>query len=148
MDDNRGDGATQALAARAAGALFAADRAAHGAGIELVSVGPGEAAMTMTVDDAMLNGHGTCHGGYLFLLADSTFAYACNSHNQRTVAAHGDISFVRPVGPGEVLTARGREVWRAGRNGICDVTVTDHSGTTVAVFRGRSRTVGGPVAED
>lgn len=139
--------AAQDLAERAGRAMYDADMASRGLGIELVSVGPGTAVMTMTVRDTMVNGHGICHGGFVFLLADSTFAYACNGYNERTVAAHADISFVRAVKRGDVLTATGREVWREGRNGIYDMTVTDQAGTTVAVFRGRSRTIGGPVVE-
>jgi acyl-CoA thioesterase len=135
----------QDLAERSARAMWDADQASRGLGMALVSVAPGEAVMTMTVGDAMVNGHGICHGGYMFLLADSTFAYACNSRNERTVAAHADISFLRAARLGDVLTARGREVWREGRNGIYDMVVTDHNGQTVALFRGRSRTIGGPV---
>ena len=135
----------QDLAERSARAMWDADQASRGLGMALVSVAPGEAVMTMTVGDAMVNGHGICHGGYMFLLADSTFAFACNSRNERTVAAHCDISFVKAARLGDVLTARGREVWREGRNGIYDMVVTDHNGQTVALFRGRSRTIGGPV---
>ena len=135
----------QDLAERSARAMWDADKASRGLGMALVSVAPGEAVMTMTVADTMVNGHGICHGGYMFLLADSTFAFACNSRNERTVAAHCDISFVKAARLGDVLTARGREVWREGRNGIYDMVVTDHNGATVALFRGRSRTIGGPV---
>jgi acyl-CoA thioesterase len=141
------DAAAQDLAERAGRTMYDADKASQGLGMELVSVGPGTAVMTMTVRDTMVNGHGICHGGYMFLLADSTFAFACNSYNERTVAAHCDISFVKAVRLGDVLTATGREAWRQGRNGIYDMTVTDQNGETVAVFRGRSRTIGGAVVE-
>lgn len=137
----------QDIAERSARAMYDSDKASRNLGMTLTAVAPGEATMTMTVRETMVNGHGICHGGYMFLLADSTFAFACNSYNERAVAAHCDISFVKPVKLGDVLTARGREVWREGRNGIYDITVTDQTGATVAEFRGRSRTIGGPVIE-
>ena len=138
----------QALAERAAAAMFDSDRASRSLGMQLVSISPGEATMTMTVREDMLNGHGICHGGFMFLLADSTFAFACNSHNRSTVAAHADISFVKAVALNDVLTARGSETFREGRNGIYDIVVTDQDGATVAHFRGKSRTISGSVVPE
>jgi acyl-CoA thioesterase len=109
-------------------------------GIELVDLGDGSATVTMTVSDWMVNGHAIGHGGYVFLLADTAFACACNSHGPVTVAAHAEITFVRPVSIGDVLTARAVERQRFGRSGVYDVTVsTDRA--VVAEFRGLSRTI-------
>jgi len=99
--------------------------------------------MTMTVRPDMLNGHRICHGGFIFALADSTFAFACNTYNQLTVAQQNQITYLNPGKAGEVLTARADEVSRTGRSGIYDVTVTGEDGRTVALFRGLSRTVKG-----
>lgn len=123
-------------------AMFAADQASQGLGIELVESGTGFAVLRMTVTAAMLNGHGTAHGGYLFLFADSAFGCACNSHGPVTVAAAADITFVAPAHEGDVLLATARERTRYGRSGIYDVTVSDGD-RTVAEFRGRSRSVRG-----
>jgi acyl-CoA thioesterase len=117
------------------------DTAARGLGIELLDAGNGAATVRMAVTAAMVNGHGIAHGGYLFLLADTAFACACNSHGPVTVAAGADISFLRPVRVGDVLVASAAERARSGRSGIYDVTVT-RDGAVVAEFRGRSRTVG------
>ena len=91
----------------------------------------------------MTNGHKTCHGGYIFTLADSAFAFACNTYNQRTVAQMAAVSFLAPAFEGDLLTATAQEVWRQGRGGIYDVRVTNQSGTPIAEFRGHSRTVKG-----
>jgi acyl-CoA thioesterase len=131
------------VARRSAEAMLSADVASSSAGVALVDVGPGRAVMTMTLTPAMLNGHGIAHGGYVFLLADSAFAVACNSHGVRTVAAGCDISYLGPVEAGDVLTAVAEERVPAGRNGICDVTVRRADGMVVAEMRGRSRTIGG-----
>ncbi len=120
--------------------MFAADRASRELGIELLAVGPGTATLRMTISDAMVNGHGIAHGGFVFLLADSAFACACNSHGPVTVAAAADIDFVAPVRLGDVLTATAAERVRFGRSGVTDVTVR-RDGETVAEFRGRSRTL-------
>ncbi|MFI6082771.1 hydroxyphenylacetyl-CoA thioesterase PaaI [Streptomyces sp. NPDC051217] len=128
-------------AAAASGAgreYFAADPTARSLGIALVETGPGRATLRMSVRADMVNGHGTAHGGYLFLLADSAFACACNSHGPVTVAAGADIDFVRPAHEGDVLTATARERTRLGRGGIYDVTVT-RGDDVLAEFRGRSR---------
>ena len=123
-------------------AMFAADLASRGLGIELLDAGPGTAVLRMTVTADMVNGHGTAHGGYLFLLADSAFACACNSHGPVTVAAGADIDFVAPAHEGDLLTATARERTRFGRSGICDVTVR-RGDQVIAEFRGRSRELRG-----
>lgn len=123
------------------GAMFAADAASRGLGIELLSAGEGAAVVRMTVTAAMLNGHGIAHGGYVFLLADTAFACACNSRGPVTVASGADVSFTAPVHEGDVLTATAHERSRHGRNGIYDVTVR-RAETVVAEFRGRSRALG------
>ncbi|MEY9836774.1 hydroxyphenylacetyl-CoA thioesterase PaaI [Streptacidiphilus sp. EB103A] len=120
--------------------MFAADAASLGLGIELLEAGAGEAVLRMAVTPAMVNGHGLAHGGYLFLLADSAFACACNSHGPVTVAAGGDIDFVAPAHEGDVLVATAQERARFGRSGIYDVTVRRGS-ELIAEFRGRSRTL-------
>lgn len=145
---------TQAMSDGAAQTMFAADQASQGLGITLLEAGGGAARVRMTVTASMVNGHGIAHGGYLFLLADTAFACACNSHGPVTVASGADISFVRPVLEGDVLTAVARERTRYGRSGLYDVSVLRgggggggadgrEGGSIVAEFRGRSRTVGG-----
>lgn len=136
---------SQALAEACAAAMWARDRASSGLGMAIARIGPGEAVLTMTVRDDMVNGHGSCHGGFIFTLADSAFAFACNSYNITTVAASCDITFLRPARAGDVLSATARELYREGRNGIYDIAVTDQSGVAMAQFRGKSRTIGGPV---
>lgn len=133
------------VARACAAALWADDRASQGLGLTLDHVGPGEATLSMRVRDDMTNGHGTCHGGFLFALADSAFAFACNTYDQRAVAQHCSVTFLRPGKRGEVLTARAVERVREGRSGLYDVTVTDAAGQVVAEFRGHSRTVPGTV---
>lgn len=130
---------------RFAAEMLAADVASTALGITLVELAPGRAVARMAVTENMLNGHRICHGGYVFLLADTAFALACNSYGQATVAAGADVSFVRPVGPGETLVASAVERVRYGSSGIYDVTIATADGAVVAEFRGRSRTVGGPV---
>ncbi|MGW4500827.1 hydroxyphenylacetyl-CoA thioesterase PaaI [Micromonospora sp. NPDC004336] len=121
--------------------MFDADAASKGLGIELVEAGEGAAVARMRVTGAMVNGHAIAHGGFVFLLADTAFALACNSHGPVTVAAGGEITFVRPAREGDLLTARATERTRYGRSGIYDVTVTREGGEVVAEFRGRSRTL-------
>ncbi|MER7458688.1 hydroxyphenylacetyl-CoA thioesterase PaaI [Micromonospora sp. NPDC126480] len=124
--------------------MFDADVASRALGIELVEAGDGAAVARMRVTGAMVNGHAIAHGGYVFLLADTAFALACNSHGPATVAAGGDITFVRPAREGDLLVARATERTRYGRSGIYDVTVTRGAdGEVVAEFRGRSRTLNG-----
>jgi acyl-CoA thioesterase len=120
--------------------MFDRDAASRGLGIELLDAGDGQARVRMTVTAAMVNGHALAHGGYVFLLADTAFACACNSHGPVTVAAGGDISFLRPVRAGDELQAHAVERARSGRSGIYDVTVT-RDGEVVAEFRGRSRVI-------
>ena len=120
--------------------MFAADEASQRLGIELVEVDEGTAVLRKTVTKAMVNGHGIAHGGYVFLLADSAFACACNSHGPVTVASGADVTFVAPAYEGDVLTATAEEVTRFGRSGVYDVSVR-RGDEVVAVFRGRSRTI-------
>ena len=138
----------QVLAEACAAAMWARDRATTGLGMTLVRVAPGEAELAMTVGADMVNGHGMCHGGFIFTLADSAFAFACNSYNITTVAASCDIAFLKAARIGDRLNAVALEAYREGRNGIYDIVVTDGAGATVAHFRGKSRTVGGPVVEE
>lgn len=121
-------------------AMFATDRASRGMGMELLEAGDGSALVRMTVSADMINGHGTAHGGFIFALADTAFACACNSHGPVTVAAGADITFIAPVKEGDVLTASARERTRFGRSGIYDVTVL-RGADVVAEFRGRSRVI-------
>jgi acyl-CoA thioesterase len=128
-------------AARSARVMWENDRASQDLGMEIVSVEPGKAVLTMKVQDNMTNGHGTAHGGFIFTLADSAFAFACNSHGETTVAAHCSITYVRPGKLGDLLTAEAREISRVGRSGIYDVRVSI-DGVTIAEFRGHSRSLG------
>ncbi|MEU3985355.1 hydroxyphenylacetyl-CoA thioesterase PaaI [Streptomyces sp. NPDC026672] len=120
--------------------MFEADTASRGLGIELLEAGDGSAVVRMTVTAAMVNGHGIAHGGFVFTLADTAFACACNSRGPVTVAAGADITFTAPAREGDVLTAIAHERTRYGRSGIYDVTVL-RGETVVAEFRGRSRVV-------
>ena len=129
---------TQASAEQAANALYATDRASQGLGMRLTAVGPGTARVTMTVRADMTNGHGICHGGFIFALADSAFAFACNSHGEPTVAAGVSIDFVAPARLGDELTATAHEQWLGGRAGLYDMVVTGAGGTVIAHARGRS----------
>jgi acyl-CoA thioesterase len=133
-------------ARRAADAMWAADPASRGLGMDLLAVGPGTATLAMTVRETMTNGHGTAHGGFIFALADSAFAFACNSSGESTVAAQCAITFLKPGRAGDRLIATAREVATSGRSGIYDVRITrEAAGDTevVAEFRGHSRRVGG-----
>ncbi|MBW4051382.1 MAG: hydroxyphenylacetyl-CoA thioesterase PaaI [Proteobacteria bacterium] len=133
------------LAQLCAQALFANDQASSGLGIAIEEVGPGFARLRMAVRASMLNGHGTCHGGFIFALADSAFAAACNTHNAVTVAAAASIDFLAPAHLHDELTAEARELWRSKRNGIYEVSVSNQRGETVALFRGRSHCKGGQI---
>lgn len=130
------------LARACADAMWKEDDASKGLGMEIVEIGPGRATLALTVRPDMVNGQRIAHGGFIFTLADSAFAYACNSHNVRTVAAQGDITFIRPGNLGDRLVATAREVSRSGRSGIYDVRVTAND-AVIAEFRGHSRTIGG-----
>jgi acyl-CoA thioesterase len=120
-------------------AMYAADGASQGLGIKLEAIERGYAKMSMRVRADMLNGHNICHGGFVFTLADSTFAFACNSYNHITVAAGASIEFLAPAYQDEVLTAEAREQNLSGRTGFYDVTVTNQRGERIALFRGRSQ---------
>lgn len=131
------------LARACADAMWAEDAASRGLGMELIAVAPGQATLAMRVTERMVNGHGICHGGFIFTLADSAFAFACNTHNERAVAQHCSVTFVAPAELGDHLVARAVERQRAGRSGIYDITVTRDEGFIIAEFRGHSRTIGG-----
>ncbi|QLH16547.1 acyl-CoA thioesterase [Paracoccus pantotrophus] len=133
----------QELAEASAHAMWNDDSASQRLGMSLDHIAPGEATLSMTITEAMSNGHGNCHGGYIFTLADSAFAFACNSYNQLVVAQHCSISYLLPVRIGDRLTAQAREVSRRGRSGIYDIRITNQDGAHVAEFRGHSRTVKG-----
>ncbi len=133
----------QEIAQKSAALLWAEDNTAQEYGVRIDSVGPGEASLSMIVTRAMTNGHGIGHGGFIFLLADTAFAYACNSYNQRCVAQHCSITYLKPAREGSRLTATAREVRRIERSGIYDISVSDEAGAPIAEFRGYSRTVAG-----
>ena len=118
--------------------MMANDQACQALGIRVIHIAPGRATMTMTVRPDMLNGFAICHGGLITTLADSAFAYACNSYNELTVASGLSVDFVAPGREGDVLTAVAEEVSLAGRTGVYDVNVTNQRGERIAVFRGRS----------
>jgi acyl-CoA thioesterase len=125
------------------------DPASQALGLRIERIGPGEAALSMPVRPDMTNGHGTCHGGYIFLLADSAFAFACNSDGQKAVAEHCSITFLNPAQSGERLVAIAVERAKRPRSGIYDITVRNGEGTVIAEFRGHSRKLGGtPFASD
>jgi acyl-CoA thioesterase len=131
------------IARACAEAMWKEDDASKGLGMEIVDVSPGQATLAMTVGPHMVNGQRIAHGGFIFTLADSAFAFACNSHNERAVAAQGNISFIRPGKLGDRLVATAREISRSGRSGIYDVRVTTDDGEVIAEFRGHSRVIGG-----
>ncbi len=133
----------QELAEACANAMWNDDSASQRLGMSLDHVAPGEATLSMTITDQMTNGHGMCHGGYIFTLADSAFAFACNSYNQRVVAQTCSVTFLNPVELGARLTARAREISRRGRSGLYDVRVSDATGAVIAEFRGHSRVIKG-----
>jgi acyl-CoA thioesterase len=130
------------LARACAEAMWKEDDASKGLGMELIEVKPGSATLSMTIQPQMVNGQRIAHGGFIFTLADSAFAFACNTHNERAVAAQGSISFIRPGKLGDRLVATAREISRSGRSGIYDVRVTVDD-TVIAEFRGHSRVVAG-----
>ena len=141
------DPKNQALAQACASAMWADDRASQGLGMRLEAIAPGEAAVSMQVRDDMTNGHGICHGGFIFALADSAFAFACNSHGPRAVAQHCAVTFLKPGAGGQRLTAHAAERARSARSGIYDVTVKNGAGEVIAKFRGHSRVVAGSWAD-
>ena len=128
--------------------MYASDRASQSLGIRIVALGAGTATLEMAVRDDMLNGHAICHGGFIFLLADSTFAFACNSYNRNTVAQGCSIEYLAPAHRGDVLRATGVERSRSGRTGVYDIDVRNQDGTTVALFRGKSYRIDGHVVDE
>jgi acyl-CoA thioesterase len=134
-----------ALAQATGAAMYERDRASQGLGIELLEIRPGYARMAMRVRPDMLNGHLICHGGFIFTLADSTFAFACNSHNRATVASGCMIDFLAPAREGDLLQAEAVEQSRAGKTGVYDITVSDQHANRVALFRGKSYQIKGEV---
>lgn len=128
-------------------ALWAQDHASRSLGMEILEAGPGFSTVAMDVTMEMTNGVGTAHGGFIFALADSAFAVACNTYNERTVAAHCAITYLRPGQPGKRLLAHAREVSRAGRSGLYDVEISQE-GLIIAQFRGHSRSMGGPILSE
>lgn len=135
----------QALADAVGVTMYAGDSASQSLGMKVEAIAPGYARLTMTVRGDMLNGHKTCHGGFIFALADSSFAFACNSRNVSTVASGCVIDFLAPGFEGDVLTAEAQERSLAGRTGVYDITVTNQDGRNVAVFRGRSYRIKGQI---
>lgn len=138
----------QALAEAVGAAMYAGDAASQALGMKVVEIAPGYARLTMTVRGDMLNGHKTCHGGFIFALADSAFAFACNSRNVSTVASGCVIDYLAPGYEGDELTAVAQERSLAGRTGVYDITVTNQDGRNVAVFRGRSYRIKGQIVGD
>jgi acyl-CoA thioesterase len=136
------------IARASADAMWADDKASRALGMKIEKVGPGMAVLSMTVSVDMVNGHGTCHGGYIFTLADSAFAFACNSHSQRHVAQHCQITYLSPGRLGMRLVAEARERQRGERSGIYDVTVRTDAGDVIAEFRGHSRSIPGTLVPD
>jgi acyl-CoA thioesterase len=137
----------QALAERVAQGMYARDTASQALGIRIVRVGPGHAEMAMPVRADMLNGHAICHGGFIFTLADSAFAFACNSYNLTTVASGCTIDFLAPAREGDVLTAIAQERSASGRTGVYDIDVVNQRGEKIALFRGKSYRIKGHVVD-
>ena len=133
----------QEIARRSADAMWARDDASKWFGVSLDEVGPGGATTSLKVLPHHTNGHDICHGGVIFALADTAFAFACNSYNRLAVAQHNVITYVSPGKLGEVLTAKAREISRSGRSGVYDVSVKGEDGRTIAEFRGASRDIDG-----
>jgi acyl-CoA thioesterase len=138
----------QDLAQATCEAMFKNDYMAQHMGIKITQIAPGFATGTMTITKEMLNGHGMTHGGATFSLADTVFAYACNTYNKNTVASGCDITYSGPSHEGDVLTAVANETLLMGRSGIYDITISKQDGTVVALFRGRSRTIKGELVQN
>jgi acyl-CoA thioesterase len=137
--------AAQSLAERAVAGMLAKDGASQALGMKIEAMRPGYARLSMTVRDDMVNGHRTCHGGMIFSLADSAFAFACNTYNEVTVAAGASIEFLQPGYAGDLLVAEAQERFRRKRSGVYDITVRNQDGAVIALFRGKSHQIGGPV---
>ncbi|SEO05180.1 acyl-CoA thioesterase [Salinihabitans flavidus] len=135
-------------AEKSATAMWSGDAASKWAGMEITHIDEGTATLEMTVQDHHCNGHAICHGGVTFMLADSAFAFACNSRNQSTVAQHNMISFISAGQRGDRLTATATELSLTGRSGIYDVKVTNQDGRVIAEFRGFSRAISGQLFEE
>lgn len=135
----------QQLAEACAEAMFSRDQASQRLGMKIISVAPGRAIMTMPVENHMIQGHNSCHGGYLFTLADSTFAFACNTYDKATVASGCSIEYVTPAKEGDVLIASAEELSRGNRTGIYDITISNQNDQVIAYFRGKSYQVRGSV---
>lgn len=133
------------LAAATAHAMWARDRTAQALGMQIIAIRAGHATLSMPVREDMVNGHHICHGGMIFTLADTAFAYACNSYNQNTVASACQIDFIAPAHEGEILEAEATERSATGRTGVYDVTVRTSEGKIIALFRGKSHRIGGEV---
>lgn len=135
----------QALAEATVQAMYPRDNASQALGMKILEIAPGRARMSMLVRSDMLNGHATCHGGFIFALADSTFAFACNSRNLNTVASGCSIEYVVPALRNDMLIAEAQERSLAGRTGVYDITVSNQDGKTIALFRGKSYRIRGEV---
>jgi acyl-CoA thioesterase len=138
----------QRTAERAVDALWRGDAASKQLGMKIESCAPGRATVSMPIRPDMVNGHGICHGGVVFALADSAFAFACNSYGDNTIAAAATIEFLAPAREGDVLRAVASERWRARRSGIYEIEVVNQRGEPVALFRGRSHQVAGRLIDD
>src|SRR5262245_56194092 len=139
--ESRSHGADTAR--RAAEKLYAGDKASHALGIRILETAPGRTRVSMRVRGDMVNGHRVCHGGLIFTLADTAFAFACNSYGPNALAAAASIDFLAPGREGDELTATATELWRSGRSGLYQVEVTNQSGERIALFRGRSQQIAG-----
>ncbi|HEV8078135.1 MAG TPA: hydroxyphenylacetyl-CoA thioesterase PaaI [Marinobacter sp.] len=147
MSDQPNTQTPQQLAQSCADAMYQRDEASRNLGMEVTQVSPGKATVTMPVSSIMIQGHGSCHGGYLFTLADSAFAFACNSYNKATVASGCSIDYMLGAREGDLLTASAVEQSRGNRTGVYDITITNQNGHVVALFRGKSYQVRGEVIQ-
>ena len=133
----------QQIAEATRDAMWKDDHASKALGMQVLAIGPGTATVCMTVRQDMLNGHAICHGGLITTLADSAFAFACNAHNEVTVASGFDVNLMAAARLGDVLTAQAKEISKAGRTGVYDIAVSNQQGLQVAAFRGRSYSIKG-----
>jgi len=141
------DDEAHALAQRVALSMFESDAASRALGMTIERIGPGRATLAMTIRADMMNGHAICHGGFIFTLADSAFAFACNSYNFNTVAQGCSIEYLAPAREGDILTADAEERSLSGRTGVYDIEVTNERGETIALFRGKSYRIKGHIVE-
>jgi len=138
----------QERAEKSAAAMWENDHASKGMGMQIDAISPGNATLSMAVEKHHTNGHAICHGGFIFTLADSAFAFACNSYNKTTVAQHCTINFLASAKQGDTLTAHAKEIHLQGRSGIYDISVVDQLGNDIARFRGMSRTIKGQLFDE